>query len=319
MTQHRYLETRVGLTASIGGRAYSFDRGHKRFVEILSALRGGESVAGVLEIVNRDAAAVERIVRRQLSENIVFDDGVIYYQGSELHNDAVTRLLGLLERGHDATAVVNFIEKLKRNPDQTVVEVLYSFLEFGKIPLTVDGDFLVYKAVREDYKDIHSGTYLNSVGANPMIPRGSVDPDRNRTCSHGLHVCSYAYLPHFANANGHVMMCKVSPEDVVAIPADYNNTKMRVCSYEVVEEVTKYYQEGKDVLGEGPALREEKYEVWYGQRGTADVYDVFFTEDEARRQADAIKAYNGEENQVLQPGDEVWVEHGDDVDRIYTA
>lgn len=315
MTQYRYLETRVGITASIDGKAYSFDRTHPRFAEILEALREGRRPEYVLEIINRDALVMQKIITRQLSENVTFDDGVVYYRGEILHNDAVTRLLALLERGHDVTAVVNFIEKLKLNPNQAIVNELFRFLEFGKIPLTIDGDFLVYKAVRGDYKDIHSGTFLNAVGANPRISRQAVDPDRNQTCSYGLHVCSYAYLPHFANANGHVMMCKVSPEDVVAIPTDYNNTKMRVCAYLVVEEVTTYYKAGKDILGEGPALREEKYEVWYGQKGTADIYDTFFTEDEARRQADALKA-SGEN---LEDGDVVWVELADRPDRLYTA
>jgi hypothetical protein len=81
------------------------------------------------------------------------------------------------------------------------------------------------------------------------VPRNCVDEDPDRTCSHGLHVCSFDYLPHFSHANGHVVVCKVNPADVVAIPRDYNNTKMRVCRYEVVGEYEGYYSERGDRYG----------------------------------------------------------------------
>ena len=42
-------------------------------------------------------------------------------------------------------------------------------------------------------------------------------------------------LIHFAHANGHVMLLKINPADVVSIPADYNDTKGRCAKYEVVD------------------------------------------------------------------------------------
>jgi len=30
------------------------------------------------------------------------------------------------------------------------------------------------------------------------------------------------------------VLVKVNPKDVVSVPVDYNNTKMRVCRYEVI-------------------------------------------------------------------------------------
>ena len=103
---------------------------------------------------------------------------------------------------------------------------------------------MAYKAVRSDFKDIHSGTFDNSVGQTVSMPRNAVDDDKNRTCSAGLHFCSFEYLPHFAHANGHVVLVKINPRDVVAIPADYNDTKGRTCRYEVTGEYEGYYKEG---------------------------------------------------------------------------
>ena len=36
------------------------------------------------------------------------------------------------------------------------------------------------------------------------------------------------------------MLVKVDPADVVSIPVDYNNTKMRCCRYEVIGEYENY-------------------------------------------------------------------------------
>jgi hypothetical protein len=36
-----------------------------------------------------------------------------------------------------------------------------------------------------------------------------------------------------------IMICKVNPKDVVSVPVDYDNAKMRVASYEVVGEIPR--------------------------------------------------------------------------------
>lgn len=133
------------------------------------------------------------------------------------------------------------------NPSHRAVQELYSFLETGSMALTEDGYFLTYKKIRENWTDIHSGTFDNSIGAKPYMPRNMVDENSEKTCSNGLHVCSYDYLSHFGGCDSNrVVLCKVNPKDVVAIPKDYSNTKMRVCEYEVLQEVGKTHDILKD-------------------------------------------------------------------------
>ncbi len=67
------------------------------------------------------------------------------------------------------------------------------------------------------------------------MPRNEVDENSEVTCSQGLHVASYSYMDHYPGER--IVICKVNPKDVVAVPADYNNAKMRVSGYEVVGEV----------------------------------------------------------------------------------
>lgn len=44
----------------------------------------------------------------------------------------------------------------------------------------------------------------------------------------------------FHKKEGHIVLCEVSPTDVVSIPVDYNNTKMRVCYYKVIAEYKNF-------------------------------------------------------------------------------
>jgi hypothetical protein len=147
-----------------------------------------------------------------------------------------------------------------------VLEHLYEFLEVGKNPITEDGCFLAYKAVRGDFLDIYSGKFDNSIGAELKMLRNKVDENQNNTCSSGFHVCSFDYLRHFASAGGHVMVCKVNPADVVAIPADYHNTKMRVCRYEVVGEHLGYYAAADDTLASSSVTNDGSLSTFSVQR-----------------------------------------------------
>jgi hypothetical protein len=114
------------------------------------------------------------------------------------------------------------------------------FLEANQIPITEDGHFLAWKKIRNNWKDIHSNSVDYSVGATPSMKRNEVDPDRDRTCSNGLHCAGWSYLPHFGS-NGdsdRIVIVKVNPADVIAVPNDYDNAKMRVCQMEVLREYT---------------------------------------------------------------------------------
>lgn len=191
-----------------------------------------------------------RSALQNLSLTISSDGDAVYYNGQPVDNSLTRRMLQYLRDGTDVSTLVPFLENLLQNPSYRAVQDLYEFLERGNIPLTVDGDFLAYKAVRDDWKDIHSGTFDNSIGKVVEIPRNQVDEDPDQTCSRGLHVCSFEYLPSFAHADGHVVIVKINPKDVVAIPRDYNLSKMRVCRYEVIGEVEGYYDQRRNVLAE---------------------------------------------------------------------
>ena len=141
----------------------------------------------------------------------------------------------MIEQGAPVDVLVKFWKRLKENPSKESRESLYAFLEFNHVPLLPDGCFLAYKKVRKNFMDCHSGTIDNSPGRSPEMDRSKVDPHRHNTCSHGLHVAAYRYAAHSYGGGGDILLdVKVDPKDVVTVPPDYNQQKMRVCKYTVI-------------------------------------------------------------------------------------
>lgn len=149
------------------------------------------------------------------------------------------KLIELATDGYCYKAFKKFIENVNKNPDPQSVEQLYAFLEANHFPITSDGCFLAYKSVRRKSTtllvDHHTGNFNNSVGKTVTMPRSQCDNRRDVTCSRGLHVAAFNYA-HGFERNSTLIEVKVNPKDVVAVPNDYNDQKMRVCEYYVVKE-----------------------------------------------------------------------------------
>jgi len=291
-----YIHTRDGVTVFINGEQYHIDATEKIFEELTAALDNRADDKDLYEIINRRKNAVQQ--QLVLSDKLRYQDGCVYYKGEPLDNYGTERLIELFEEGYDVAPLVKFLERLANNPSQTVVNHLYKFLEHGRIPLTPEGKFLTYKAVRANYMDIHSGTFSNHIGASLRIERNKVDDNHNVTCSYGFHVCSFDYLPHFSHANGHVVICEVDPADVVAIPVDYNNTKMRVCAYRVVGEVEGYYEERRNILADAPVMGFGEYAIhgiYQDEGGESDVLQKFDRYKDAVSAAVELRDFGGDE------------------------
>ena len=241
-----YIQTEGGLHIVLQGKPVTLHKSDKNYPLVIEAIKAKKTEQELVDILEAERRRIEEAVT--VAEGIEMKGGQLYYQGDVIAGVLGERMLQMVNEGFDLTPMAAFLANLMQNPSYRVVNHLYAFLEQGKNPITPDGHFLAYKAVRQDFTDIRTGTFDNSIGKLVAMSRNKVDEDPERTCSYGLHVCSFDYLPHFSHADGHVIVCKVNPADVVAIPADYNNTKMRVCKYEVVGEHEGYYTGKGDVL-----------------------------------------------------------------------
>ena len=160
--------------------------------------------------------------------------------GTEVGNSLSKRIIEWHGKGLPFAPLLQFHRRVIQNPSKESVADLYAFLDANDIPITPDGRFVGYKRVtrRGDVlMDSHSRTIQNNPGLTVSMPRKEVDPNRNNTCSTGLHVGAWDYVSSFSgNVTVEVL---VDPADVVAVPPDYNQQKMRVCRYVVVREMPR--------------------------------------------------------------------------------
>jgi hypothetical protein len=226
----KYILTNNTVTLFAANRPMVISRDHHKWDDIIKAIKADDEKAAV-RLIN----TIEDIKDYVIGPNIELKHNQVFYLDRPLNNGLTKRLLQMKEDGFPIDHMLAFLGNLMQNPSNSAITELYDFLEACSLPITEDGYFVAYKRIRADYTDVHSGKYDNSVGAKPNLPRGMVDDRRENTCSHGLHVCSLDYLTHFGGER--LVLCKVNPKDVVSIPSDYNNTKMRVCEYRVLQEL----------------------------------------------------------------------------------
>lgn len=219
------------------GDAFVFPADHRNFDKVRRALSDKRPASEIKELTDVLKAVKAGLEAPIASGLVKADRNGVTYRDRPIDGSVVERIKEHIAEGLDVKPLINFLEKLLQNHRREAVLSLYDFLAVNNIPLTEDGDFITYKKVREDYRDIHSGTFDNSVGMKPRVEPWEVEADRSQTCAKGLHVCSRSYLPHFGGSGSRVVICKVNPADVVAVPNDYNNAKMRVCGYEVIGEI----------------------------------------------------------------------------------
>jgi hypothetical protein len=238
MVPYSYVNGQLVLMFG-NGTTRSLDESSPVFAQVVQALKDNEdekTVLGLLDV----KSAVAHYVRATLSGYDVNEDGKVYNTatGKEVHTAIANRVSDFMRVGLPFTHLLNFMAKIDENPSYGARNELFDFLEHRNLPITEDGCFLAYKAVDANYLDKYTRTIRNNVGDKPAMERPMVDDDRRVACSAGLHVGAIEYVYQYGHGgNGdHIMIVKVNPKDVVAVPYDCECTKMRVSTYEVVQE-----------------------------------------------------------------------------------
>ena len=220
------------LALVLDGQPKTMESDHPNFAAVLSALRCKE-----WDVIP-DLTDMAQSIRKFADGRIQVTEDEVFYLGQPIANSLTDRLLWMLRDGaQNLTPMVNFLENCIANPNKGAVDRIFTFLEKSHLPLTPDGCFLAYRGVNEDFTDKHSGTFDNSPGKIVKMPRKQCDEDSNQCCSSGLHFCSLPYLGpegHWAGGRDNLIVVKINPRDVVAVPYTYADTKGRCCRFEVL-------------------------------------------------------------------------------------
>jgi hypothetical protein len=234
------IVTDTGITIFINGQMLVAPNDHPNFQSVKDAIASYDfdAIPALLDVratVNCFVAGVNVPGFTMIGDFLALD-------GKPFTFDVTDKVLNMIAEGQPAEPIYNFLRKVRQNPRVAAQDELLLFCVANNFMIHSDGDIIAYKSVRGDYTDIHSGTILNTVGSVVEMPRQSVDDDRNRTCSTGLHFASYEYASTWAGqidgVNRRLVVMKINPADVVAIPNDYNNQKGRTWRYEIIAEIT---------------------------------------------------------------------------------
>jgi hypothetical protein len=220
------------LTLVLNNKSYQVLPDHINYKMILEALPTATSDE-LLEIVD-----IEKAVASFSDGLVEIKNGQVTYEGEAVHGSISKRILEFMSKGLPFQPLVTFLQNLMENPSMQSQKELYDFLEHESLPITEDGHFLAYKAVRSDYMDKYRGTFDNHVGNVCQMTRSKVDDDRSRGCSNGLHAGALNYVAGYGSveSNDKIVIVKINPKDVVSVPSDCNYEKLRTCRYEVVGE-----------------------------------------------------------------------------------
>lgn len=240
----KYLIGHDGSTvASVNGETYSFSKSHPRYTKLVSYLKSGqdeffEAAYDVISAVN------------DFSEGYIgVENGKLSWDGNTMPEMFTDTMLDMMDQGFPFEPMLNFLDNMSDNPSDNAVVELFDFMAHKQMPITADGCFLAYKAVRGDYKDLYSGSFDNSVGSVCEMPRADVNDNREHHCAAGLHVGAIDYAKEYGGisddndggSGNRLMICKVNPADVISVPTDSRCQKLRACRYEVVSEFEDVY------------------------------------------------------------------------------
>ena len=228
----KYILGSASISVYLDGKTFAVNKQSATFDLVVNAVRNGD-IDELRKVVNVRDFIVSSLAKK--SDKVRITENQIFYGEREITGLVATRVFEVIRLGLDVQPMIAFLENLLDNPSKRAVDELFGFMEACSLPITEDGHFLAYKRVRDNYTDVHSGKFDNSVGQRPSMDRNLVDEDKDRTCSTGLHFCSYDYLSSFSGSR--IMVLKINPKDVVSIPSDYNNSKGRCCEYLVVDEL----------------------------------------------------------------------------------
>lgn len=183
-------------------------------------------------------ASVPAYVASASGGNVTVSEQGVEYQGQPITGYLANKMVQFFREGLPVQHYCLFLDNLMANPSMTSRNELFLFLEAADLPITDDGCFLAYKAVDPNFMDKHSHTFSNAPGAVLEMPRRDVDDNRNRTCSYGFHAAAYTYAKNFLGSAGdRLVAVKINPADVVSVPSDYQNQKLRTCKYTVEFEI----------------------------------------------------------------------------------
>jgi hypothetical protein len=223
------------------------DKTHINYDKISSIIRTEEDN---IETCNKitNLLNIKQSISDYYKGNIHIKNGVInFVHGKKEYvlDNRITRTIidTMKTKNGDYKKLVNFLNKLMKNPSADSVDSFYDFIVHYNLEIIETGNVILYKVVDKNYNSKYIGSdrkiYSNKPGKRVSMPRHMVDDNRNIHCSSGLHICSKKYIPEYYRYGDKIVRALLNPKDVVSVPTDCDFSKIRICDYKVIDDVTE--------------------------------------------------------------------------------
>lgn len=231
-----YVMTQDSIMMTLGDDVEIVDQSHQNYKLIQTAIVDGD-YKGAYDLMN-----ITKAINKFTKGAIHIEGGELYYGEMQLRSTLVDRILALMAEGDGGfKRLINFLERLLNNPSKQSVEELWGFVSHLDVDIDDEGYIIGWKKVKSRNGrlfDSYTGRVPNDVGNIVEMPRHMVNDNRDQTCSQGLHVGAWDYVKSFSGDT--ILKVKVDPADVVSVPSDYNDMKMRAAKYIVIDTVDGY-------------------------------------------------------------------------------
>lgn len=239
-------ETTRNVAVVVDGIPLVTDGTNPNYDRIVAGLIKVPQDESVVSLFNLETAVAEQF--EHLSERVMVANGQVYFDGDAVHSVLTDHIIDHLNEGVEFGGLVNLFENLEQNKSPHSRENFYRWAHVNGLTTDQFGYVIAYKGVRkagDDYFSINTsgsaivdgevkrGAIPNALGSIVEMPRSEVQFDPAVGCSTGLHCGSWDYAKGFSQ--GAVLTVRVHPRDIVSVPTECNDAKMRVCRYEVLD------------------------------------------------------------------------------------
>ena len=231
------------ITVLSNGEVYVASSERADFSNIVEMAKSGDD--SVITMFEPAKTIEKRFIR--ITDRVTVSGGHLLFDNDRVPSSIENAVIRALRDGtEDWAPLVRFMEKLYSNPNEHSREQFYRWLETHDFSICADGDVIGYKAVEPGtLLSVHSGRAIvdgvlisgqipNHLDSVIEMPRSEVAHDPSIGCHTGLHVGTFDYARDFL-LGGTILLIKFSPTDVVSVPTDCSDAKVRVCRYRVVD------------------------------------------------------------------------------------
>lgn len=224
--------------------------------ELVARLTDGETLFDAAEDITCDIQKKLSHVTTHLTtdgDHVYIDNDTFEHAGIDtVLEDHLVRLMTSGDANDERAfrSFAAFTENLYSNNDPEIRGGIGRWLKAqNMLTFTEDGALVGYKGCSVDENgvavSVHSGPGIvdgermnghlpNKVGSVIEMPRSDVEHNARVGCASGLHVGTYNYAYDWSN--GALLKVKVYPQDIVSVPFECSDQKIRCCRYEVLED-----------------------------------------------------------------------------------